>query len=147
MQHIIDRFISYVIIDTQSDSSSETTPSTEKQWNLANKLVEELRSIGLKDVSIDDNAYIMATLPSNVEHEVPTIGFISHFDTSPDFSGTNVKPKIIENYDGNDIVLNEEKNIILSSAYFHDLLQYIGKTFGKTPRNKAWNYSYWVYTR
>ncbi|WP_339628044.1 peptidase T [uncultured Maribacter sp.] len=128
MQHIIDRFISYVTIDTQSDSSSETTPSTKKQWNLANKLVVELRSIGLEDVSIDKNAYIMATLPSNVEHEVPTIGFISHFDTSPDFSGTNVKPKIIEIYDGNDIVLNEEKNIILSSSYFHDVLQYIGQT-------------------
>tara|TARA_R110000765_G_scaffold72010_4_gene139849 strand:+ start:5187 stop:6410 length:1224 start_codon:yes stop_codon:yes gene_type:complete len=135
MQDIIDRFISYVTIDTQSDSSSETTPSTKKQWNLANKLVEELRSIGLEDVSIDQNAYIMATLPSNVKHEVPTIGFISHFDTSPDFSGTNVKPKIIENYDGNDIVLNEEKNIILSSSYFHDVLQYIGQTLITTDGN------------
>ena len=128
MQHIIDRFISYITIDTQSDSSSETTPSTKKQWNLANKLVDELRSIGLSDVTIDENAYIMATLPSNVEHDVPTIGFISHFDTSPDFSGTNVNPQIIKNYDGKDIVLNEEKNIILSSSYFDDLLQYIGQT-------------------
>ena len=128
MQHIIDRFISYVTIDTQSDSSSETTPSTKKQWNLANKLVDELRSIGLSDVTIDENAYIMATLPSNVEHDVPTIGFISHFDTSPDFSGTNVNPQIIKNYDGSDIVLNKEKDIILSSSYFDDLLQYIGQT-------------------
>lgn len=128
MQHIIDRFISYITIDTQSDSSSETTPSTEKQWNLANKLVDELRAIGLSDVTIDENAYIMATLPSNVEHDVPTIGFISHFDTSPDFSGTNVKPQIINNYDGKDIVLNKEENIILSSSYFDDLLQYIGQT-------------------
>ncbi len=128
MQHIIDRFISYVTIDTQSDSSSETTPSTKKQWNLANKLVDELRSIGLSDVTIDENAYIMATLPSNVEHDVPTIGFISHFDTSPDFSGTNVNPQIIRNYDGSDIVLNKEKDIILSSSYFDDLLQYIGQT-------------------
>lgn len=128
MQHIIDRFISYITIDTQSDSSSETTPSTEKQWNLANKLVDELRAIGLSDVTIDENAYIMATLPSNVEHDVPTIGFISHFDTSPDFSGTNVKPQVIKNYDGKDIVLNKEKNIILSSSYFDDLLQYIGQT-------------------
>lgn len=128
MQHIIDRFISYITIDTQSDSSSETTPSTEKQWNLANKLVDELRAIGLSDVTIDENAYIMATLPSNVEHNVPTIGFISHFDTSPDFSGTNVKPQIINNYDGKDIVLNKEENIILSSSYFDDLLQYIGQT-------------------
>lgn len=128
MQHIIDRFISYITIDTQSDSSSETTPSTEKQWNLANKLVDELRAIGLSDVTIDENAYIMATLPSNVEHDVPTIGFISHFDTSPDFSGTNVKPQVIKNYDGKDIVLNKEENIILSSSYFDDLLQYIGQT-------------------
>jgi tripeptide aminopeptidase len=128
MQPIIDRFVSYVTIDTQSDPTSDSTPSTKKQWELANKLVEELRSIGLKDVTIDDNAYIMATLPSNVDHEVPTIGFISHFDTSPDFSGTNVKPKIIENYNGKDIVLNEEHNTVLSPSYFDDLLQYIGQT-------------------
>ncbi|MEO8534756.1 MAG: peptidase T [Flavobacterium sp.] len=128
MQHIIDRFISYVTIDTESDPNSKTTPSTEKQWNLANKLVEELKTIGLQDVTIDDKAYIMATLPSNVDHEVPTIGFISHFDTSPDFSGANVKPQIIENYDGKDIVLNVEKNIILSPNYFKDLLQYKGQT-------------------
>lgn len=128
MQHIIDRFISYVIIDTESDASSPTTPSTPKQWDLANKLVEELKSIGMQDVTIDDKAYIMATLPSNVSHHVPTIGFISHFDTSPDFSGTNVKPQIIPNYDGKDIVLNAEKNIILSPSYFKDLLQYKGQT-------------------
>jgi tripeptide aminopeptidase len=128
MQHIIDRFISYVTIDTESDSSSETTPSTEKQWDLANKLVEELKLIGLKEVTIDDKAYIMATLPSNVEHQVPTIGFISHFDTTPDFTGANVKPQIIENYDGKDIVLNTEQNIILSPGYFKDLLQYKGQT-------------------
>jgi tripeptide aminopeptidase len=128
MQHIIDRFISYVTIDTESDPNSQTTPSTEKQWNLANKLVEELKTIGLQDITIDDKAYIMATLPSNVDHEVPTIGFVSHFDTSPDFSGANVKPQIIENYDGKDIVLNAEKNIILSPSYFKDLLQYKGQT-------------------
>ncbi|MCA1918233.1 MAG: peptidase T [Flavobacterium piscis] len=128
MQHIIDRFISYVTIDTESDPNSNTTPSTEKQWNLANKLVEELKSIGLADVTIDDKAYIMATLPSNVDHEVPTIGFVSHFDTSPDFSGANVKPQIIENYDGKDIILNAEKNIVLSPNYFKDLLQYKGQT-------------------
>ncbi|MEL1255331.1 peptidase T [Flavobacterium sp. DGU38] len=128
MQHIINRFISYVTIDTESDPNSQTTPSTEKQWNLANKLVEELKTIGLEDVTIDDKAYIMATLPSNVDHEVPTIGFVSHFDTSPDFSGANVKPQIVENYDGKDIVLNAEKNIILSPNYFKDLLQYKGQT-------------------
>jgi len=128
MQHIIDRFISYVIIDTESDSSSETTPSTKKQWDLANKLVEELKTIGMQDVTIDEKAYIMATLPSNVDHEVPTIGFISHFDTTPDFTGANVKPQIIPNYDGKDIVLNSEQNIVLSPNYFKDLLQYKGQT-------------------
>jgi tripeptide aminopeptidase len=128
MQHIIDRFISYVIIDTESDPNSETTPSTKKQWDLANKLVEELKSIGMHDVTIDKNAYIMATLPSNVDHKVTTIGFISHFDTTPDFTGANVKPQIIRDYDGKDIILNAEQNIILSPKYFKDLLQYKGQT-------------------
>ncbi|GGD33097.1 peptidase T [Flavobacterium orientale] len=128
MQHIIDRFISYVTIDTESDPNSETTPSSKKQWDLAHKLVAELKAIGMKEVTIDENAYIMATLPSNVEHEVPVIGFISHFDTTPDFTGANVKPQIIENYDGKDIVLNAEQNIILSPSYFKDLLQYKGQT-------------------
>jgi tripeptide aminopeptidase len=128
MQHIIDRFISYVTIDTESDASSATTPSTAKQWDLANKLVDELKAIGMQDVTIDDKAYIMATLPSNVDHEVPTIGFISHFDTTPDFTGANVKPQIIPNYDGKDIVLNADQNIILSPSYFKDLLQYKGQT-------------------
>ncbi len=127
-QHIIDRFISYVKIDTESDPNSQTTPSTKKQWDLANKLANELKSIGMHDVSIDDNAYIMATLPSNVDHDVPTIGFIAHFDTSPDFTGANVNPQIIENYDGSDIVLNQEENIVLSPDYFEDLLLYKGQT-------------------
>lgn len=128
MQHIIDRFKSYVTIDTESDPNSDTTPSTAKQWDLANKLVEELKAIGLKEVTIDKNAYIMATLPSNVEHEVPTIGFIAHFDTTPDFTGANVKPQIVKNYDGGDIVLNKKQNIVLSPKYFKDLLQYKGQT-------------------
>lgn len=128
MQHIIDRFISYVTIDTESDASSNTTPSTEKQWDLANKLVEELKQIGLQDVTIDENAYIMATLPSNVDHEVPTIGFVSHFDTTPDFTGANIKPQIVKNYDGGNIILNKEQNIVLSPKYFEDLLQYKGQT-------------------
>ncbi|TGV04547.1 peptidase T [Flavivirga rizhaonensis] len=127
-ENIIKRFISYVTIDTESDPSSNTTPSTKKQWDLANKLTEELKTIGLQDVSIDENAYIMATLPSNVDHDVPTIGFISHFDTSPDFTGANVKPQIVENYDGHDIVLNETENIVLSPDYFEDLLLYKGQT-------------------
>jgi tripeptide aminopeptidase len=128
MQHIIDRFISYVTIDTESDPNSESTPSTEKQWDLANALVKELKAIGMSDVNIDDKAYIMATLPSNVDHVVPVIGFISHFDTTPDFTGASVKPQIIENYDGKDIVLNAQENIILSPDYFEDLLLYKGQT-------------------
>ncbi len=127
-EDIIKRFISYVTIDTESDPNSETTPSTKKQWNLAKKLAEELEMIGMQDVSIDDNAYIMATLPSNVEYDVPTIGFISHFDTSPDFTGANVKPQIIENYNGEDIILNKAEDIILSPDYFDDLLLYKGQT-------------------
>lgn len=128
MQHIIDRFISYVTIDTESDPNSETCPSTEKQWDLANKLVEELKAMGMEDVTIDKHAYIMATLPSNVSHDVPTIGFVSHFDTTPDYTGANVKPQIIPNYDGGDILLNKDQNIVLSPEYFEDLLLYKGQT-------------------
>ena len=127
-QAIIDRFVGYVKIDTQSDENSETTPSTEKQWDLAKKLTEELKEMGMQEVSIDENAYVMATLPSNIDKDVPVIGFVAHFDTTPDFSGTNVNPQIVENYDGKDIVLNKEKNIILSPDYFEDLLQYKGQT-------------------
>jgi tripeptide aminopeptidase len=128
MQHIIDRFISYVIVDTESDPNSSTTPSSEKQWVLANQLVEELKAIGMTEVTIDENAYIMATLESNVSHHVPTIGFVSHFDTTPDFTGANVKPQIIRDYDGGDIVLNAAQNIVLSPNYFKDLLLYKGQT-------------------
>ena len=127
-EELIERFVSYVTIDSESDPNSKTTPSTQKQWDIANKLVQELKDMGLKDVSIDEHAYIMATVPSNVEHPVPSIGFISHFDTSPDFTGKDVKPQIIENYDGKDILLNKEQNIILSPDYFEDLLMYKGQT-------------------
>lgn len=128
MQAIIDRFLSYVTIDTESDAASTSIPSTNKQWVLAKNLVAELKEIGLKEVTIDENAYVMATLPSNVPHKVPVIGFISHMDTSPDFCGANVTPQIVSNYDGNDIVLNAEKNIVLSPKYFKELLQYKGQT-------------------
>ena len=127
-EHIIKRFISYVTVDTEADPNSSTTPSSAKQWELANALVEELKQIGLEDVTIDENAYIMATLPSNVDHNVPTIGFISHFDTTPDFTGKDVKPQVIEDYDGEDIMLNKDENIVLSPEYFEDLLQYKGQT-------------------
>ena len=134
-QHLINRFVSYVTVDTESDPTSESTPSTAKQWDLANALVEELKSIGMQEVSIDENAYIMATLPSNSAKKLPIIGFISHFDTSPDFTGANVKPQIIENYDGNDIILDKEQNIVLSPTYFEDLLLYKGQTFITTDGN------------
>ncbi len=128
MEQIKERFLKYIQIDTQSDPESQTTPSTEKQWELARLLARELEDIGLEEVSIDENAYIMATLPSNVAHEVPTIGFISHFDTSPDYSGSGVKPMIHENYQGQDLVLSEKDNIVLSPSYFDDLLLYKGQT-------------------
>ena len=127
-EDIIKRFVGYVTVDTESDPASDTTPSTAKQWDLANALVEELKAIGLEEVTIDEHAYIMATLPSNVDHDVPTIGFISHFDTTPDFTGANVKPQIIDKYDGEDIILNKEENIVLSPDYFEDLLLYKGQT-------------------
>ena len=127
-QALIDRFISYITIYTESDPTSDTTPSTECQWDLARKLAKELEEMGMSDVSIDDKAYVMATLPSNVSHKVPAIGFISHFDTTPDFTGKDVKPQIIENYDGGDIILNKEENIVLSPSYFKDLKQYKGQT-------------------
>ncbi len=125
---LIKRFISYVTIDTQSDENSSSTPSTQKQWDLANKLYQELLAMGLDDVSIDQNGYIMATLPATVAKPLPTIGFIAHYDTTPDFSGTNVNPQIIENYNGKDIVLNEALDIILSPDDFDDLLEYKGQT-------------------
>ena len=125
---ILNRFLSYVKIDTESDPNSTTTPSTEKQWTLARLLAEELKRIELVDVSIDEHAYVMGTLPSNVAHDVPAIGFISHFDTSPDFTAAKVSPQVIENYDGKAIVLNAEQNIILSPDYFEDLLLYKGQT-------------------
>ena len=127
-QHIIDRFVKYVTIDTESDPNNPAFPSTEKQWDLARVLEAELKEIGMEDVDLDENCYLMATLPSNLDYEVPTIGFVAHIDTSPDFTGKNVNPQIHENYDGGDIVLNKEENIILSPDYFDDLLQYKGQT-------------------
>ena len=127
-KQLIERFIKYVTIDTESDPNNPAFPSTENQWDLANVLVEDLKVIGMQDIHLDKNCYIMATLPSNVSHNVPIIGFVSHMDTSPDFTGKNIKPQITENYQGNDIILNKEKNIILSPDYFEDLLQYKGQT-------------------
>ncbi|WP_141430782.1 peptidase T [Bacillus sp. 03113] len=125
---IIERFISYVKVDTQSNDESETCPSTPGQLVLANMLVEELKEIGLEEVTIDENGYVMATLPSNTEKNVPTIGFLAHVDTATDFTGTNVQPQIVESYDGKDIVLNNALNVVLSPQSFPELLNYTGHT-------------------
>ena len=126
--HIIKRFISYVTIDTESDPNNPDFPSSDNQWDLANLLVKELKDIGMSDVTLDKNCYVMATLPSNLDYDVPTIGFVSHIDTTPDYTGANIKPKIHHEYDGKDIVLNENENIVLSPSYFDDLLRYKGQT-------------------
>ncbi|MFC1284015.1 peptidase T [Bacillus paralicheniformis] len=125
---LIERLISYAKVDTQSNENSQTTPSTPGQLTLANMLVEELKEIGMKDVTIDENGYVMATLPSNTEKEVPTIGFLAHVDTATDFTGKNVNPQVIEQYDGKDIVLNESLNVFLSPKEFPELANYAGHT-------------------
>lgn len=124
---VIERFLKYVTFDTQSDESTGVTPSTPKQMVFAQYLKTELEELGLKDISLDENGYLFATLPSNVDHEVPVVGFIAHMDTSPDMSGENVKPRIVEKYDGKDIPLCAEENIILSSANFPELLDHVGE--------------------
>ncbi|AEE20843.1 peptidase T [Dokdonia sp. 4H-3-7-5] len=129
---LLKRFISYVTTYTESDPNSDTTPSTTCQWDLARQLRDELEAMGMSEVSIDEHAYVMASLPSNVDHDVPVIGFISHFDTTSDFTGKDVKPQIWENYDGGDLVLNKEQNIVLSPEYFDDLKQYKGQTIVTT---------------
>jgi len=131
-EHITKRFLSYVTIDTESDPNNPEFPSTEKQWDLARLLVKELSDIGMNDITLDENCYVMATLPSNLDYEVPTIGFVSHIDTTPDYTGANVNPQIHHNYDGKDIILNKKENIILSPSYFEDLLQYKGQTIIST---------------
>ncbi len=132
---ILNRFLNYTKIYTSSNEEIEDCPSTSIQFDLANYLVAELQYIGLQDISLDKNAYIMATLPSNVDKQVPTIGFIAHMDTSPDYSGENVNPQIIEDYQGQDIVLNAEKNMVLSPEYFTELNDYKGKTIITTDGN------------
>ena len=124
---VIERFLKYVTFDTQSDESTGVTPSTPKQMVFAQYLKTELEELGLKDISLDENGYLFATLPSNVDHEVPVVGFIAHMDTSPDMSGENVKPRIVEKYDGKDIPLCAAENIILSPANFPELLDHVGE--------------------
>ena len=127
MDQIVNRFLKYVSFDTQSDEASSSTPSTEKQFRLAEYLVEELRAVGLEEVEMDAQGYVYATLPSNVEHAVPTIGFIAHIDTSPDASGANVQPRIVQNYDGTDIVLDAEAGIVTTVEKFPELLRHVGE--------------------
>lgn len=127
MDQIVNRFLKYVSFDTQSDEASSSTPSTEKQFRLAEYLVEELRAIGLEEVEMDAQGYVYATLPSNVEHAVPTIGFIAHIDTSPDASGANVQPRIVQNYDGTNIVLDAEAGIVTAVEKFPELLRHVGE--------------------
>lgn len=125
---IIKRFTSYVKVDTQSNDDSKTCPSTPGQLTLANQLVDELKTVGLEEVTIDENGYVMATLPANTNKKVPTIGFMSHVDTATDFTGTNVNPQLVENYDGKDIVLNKDLHIVLSPDKFPELAHYKGHT-------------------
>ncbi|GAK41633.1 putative peptidase [Paenibacillus sp. TCA20] len=127
-QDLIRRITGYVRMDTQSDENSETCPSTPGQLELGRKLVEELQEIGMQEVTIDDNGYVMATLPANTDKEVPVIGFLAHLDTATDFTGKNVNPQLIDAYDGNDIVLNKEQKIILSAKDFPELANYKGHT-------------------
>ncbi|MGM0376896.1 MAG: peptidase T [Bacteroidota bacterium] len=127
MASITDRFIKYTQFDTQSDPNTKMSPSTPGQMIFSQHLVEELKEIGLQDVDLDDNGYIMATLPSNIEEESPVAGFIAHVDTSPDFSGKNVSPQIIDDYDGGDITLNAEKNILLKPSDFPEISYYKGQ--------------------
>ena len=126
--NLLERFLKYVSIHTTSDENTGLVPSTPQQMEFAKILAEELKAMGMQDVSLDKKGYLMATLPSNIDKDVPTVGFISHLDTSPDMSGKNVKPRIVENYDGNDIILNEKENIVLSPKQFPELTMYRGQS-------------------
>jgi tripeptide aminopeptidase len=134
--NLVERFLRYVSFDTQSDDNSSVTPSTPKQMVFAQYLKNELEALGLEEIELDDHGYLYATLPANTDKEVPTIGFIAHMDTSPDMTGAGVTPRIVHNYDGSDIVLCEEENIILAPAQFPELLDHQGEdlivTNGKT---------------
>ena len=133
---LVERFLKYVSFDTQSSEETEVTPSTPGQMVFAKYLKEELESLGLEDITLDENGYLFATLPANIDKPVPTIGFIAHMDTSPDMSGKDVSPRIVQNYDGSDIVLCAEENVVLSPSQFPELLDHKGEdlivTNGKT---------------
>src|SRR5699024_3538793 len=127
-EELIKRLTTYAKVDTKSNEESDTIPSTEGQLDLVRLLIEELKEIGMEDVETDENGYLMATLPANTDKEIPPIGFLAHVDTATDFTGKNVNPQVIENFDGKDIMLNEEKNIILSTSEFPELSGYKGHT-------------------
>ncbi|HSV77218.1 MAG TPA: peptidase T [Bacteroidales bacterium] len=127
-EKLLERFLRYISIDTQSDASSATTPSTSKQFELANLLVQELKDLGLSDAHVDDKCYVMATLPANTDKNIPVIGFLAHVDTAPDLPGKVLNPQIIPNYDGKDILLNSEKNLFLKVKDFPELEKYAGQT-------------------
>lgn len=134
--NVVDRFLQYVKFDTQSDELTNLTPSTPGQMIFAQHLEKELAELGLKDITLDDNGYLMATLPGNTpRRDVPTIGFIAHLDTSPDMSGRHVSPRIVQDYDGGDITLNAEKGIVLSPSEFPELLHYKGQELIVTDGN------------
>lgn len=124
---VTDRFLSYVAFDTQSDELTNMTPSTPGQMVFARFLKEQLEKMGLEEISLDDNGYLMATLPSNCGDDAPVVGFIAHLDTAPDMSGKHVNPRIVKNYDGKSILLNEKENIVLSPEEFPEMLNYIGQ--------------------
>ncbi len=128
MENLVERFLRYVKIETTSDESSISVPSTDAQLRFAGTLADELTEIGMSNVTVDNNGYVMASLPSNTSKKLPVIGFIAHMDTSPDMSGKDVKPKIFENYNGGPLLLNNEKEIILSPDDFPELGDNIGKT-------------------
>lgn len=127
-EKILERFLRYVKVDTQSEAGVQTIPSTEKQWVLARQIADELRTLGLEDVTLDDHCYIMATLPANTDQPIPTVGFVAHIDTSPDFTATGCSPKIWKNYQGGDLLLHETENIVLRVSEFPEIEQFKGQT-------------------
>lgn len=132
---VVDRFLEYVKFDTQSDELTNLTPSTPGQMIFAQHLEKELNAMGLTDITLDDNGYLMATLKGNVSLNVPTIGFIAHLDTAPDFSGRHVSPRIVEKYDGGDIILNSSNGVTLQPSQFPELLNYVGQDLIVTDGN------------
>ncbi len=134
-EKVLERFLRYIKIDTQSNENSENTPSSEKQFALAKVLKQEMEDLGLQDISLDEKCYLMATLPSNISEKVPVIGFIAHMDTSPDMPGMVEHPNFVYDYNGDDIMINKEKNLVLTTKDFPELKEYIGKTIITTDGN------------